>query len=146
MPSRQLPLVGWVLVCVLAGCNPEGKLIGQWEADFSGIKSEAAEAGNPLAAMAATMMSSVKLQSQFNADGTCSVTGSFFGTANTTNGKWRYVRSEGDTLVLMVAMSGGDSERELRVKFIDHDTFEMASPVEATGQSDRMLAFRRTKT
>jgi hypothetical protein len=132
--------------CGLAGCNPAGKLVGKWEADFSSIKTEAADAGNPMAALAAGMMSSVKLQSEFKSDGTCSVTGSFFGQANTTSGKWRYVNSEGDTLVLMVTMDNGSKERELRVKFIDKDTFEMAPPVEAAGQAGKTLAFKRLKT
>lgn len=132
--------------CSLAGCNPAGKLVGKWEADFSGLKAEAADAGNPMAALAAGMMSSVKLQSEFKSDGTCSVTGSFFGQANTTSGKWRFAKSEGDTLVLMVTMDKGSQERELRVKFIDNDTFEMAPPVEAAGQAGKTLAFKRLKT
>jgi hypothetical protein len=103
--------------CGLAGCNPSGKLMGKWEADFSGVQAEVAEAGNPLAAMAVSMMSSVRLQSEFQADGRCSVTGSFFGQANTTSGKWRYVKSEGDTLVLMVTMGSSSQERELKKQF-----------------------------
>jgi hypothetical protein len=137
--------------CILAGCNPAGKLVGKWEADFSGVQADVADTGNPLAAMAAGMMSSVKLQSEFKSDGTCSVTGSFFGQANTTSGKWRYVKSDGDTLVLMVTMdgvAGGKSapEKELRIKFIDHDTFEMAPPSGTAGQPERTLPFKRLKT
>jgi hypothetical protein len=146
MLSRFLLAVVVLAACGLTGCNPAGKLVGKWEADFSGVKSEAADTGNPLAAMAATMMSSVKLQSEFKSDGTCSVTGSFFGQANTTSGTWKYVKSEGDTLVLMVIMDKGSQERELRVKFIDNDTFEMAPPVETAGQAGKTLAFKRLKS
>lgn len=146
MLSRLVLAVLAIAACGLTGCNPAGKLVGKWEADLSGIKSEVADAGNPLAAMAATMMSSVKLQSEFKTDGTCTVTGSFFEQANTTDGKWRYEKSEGDTLVLMVTMGSGTKERELKVRFIDYDTFEMVPPIEAAGQAGKTLAFKRIKT
>lgn len=146
MLSRRVLLASLVLAASsLAGCNPAAKLVGKWDADLSGAAAEVEKTGNPLAAMAAGMMSSVKLQTEFKADGTCTVTGSFFGQSNSTSGKWRYSKSEGDTLVLMVKMDKETTERELRVKFIDHDTFEMVPPVHAGGQAQKSLPFKRVK-
>jgi hypothetical protein len=146
MLSRAL-LACFILIATgLTGCNPAGKLVGKWEADLSGIQTEVAEADIPLASLASSWMSSLKLQSEFSANGTCSFTGSFFGNAKTTNCKWRYVKSEGDTLVLMVAMEQGDKEGVLRVKFIDYDTFEMTPPIEAAAQAGQTLVYKRLKT
>jgi hypothetical protein len=132
--------------CTLAGCNPAAKLIGKWEADFSKVALPAEATGNPLAAMAASMMSSVKLQMEFKGDGTCTVTGSFFGQSNTTTAKWRYLKSEGQTLVLMVKGQNQEKEQELRVNFIDNDTLEMVPPEGTAGPTDQKLPFKRIKT
>ena len=143
MLSRFLLAATLLAAIGLAGCNPAAKAIGKWEADFSKAVAPAEDSGNPLAAMAASMMSSVKLQFEFKADGTCNITGSFFGQSNTSSGKWRYAKTEGQTLVLMVAPSGREEEQELRLDFLDNDHFEMVPPEGTGGRARQKLPFKR---
>ncbi len=143
MLSRPLLAALVLAACSLAGCNPAAKLIGKWEADFSKVAVPAEASGNPLAAMASSMMSSVKLQMEFKSDGTCHVTGSFFGQSKTTSGKWRYSKTDGNALVLLVQAADTDKENELRVNFIDNDHLEMVPPTGAPGQAGQTLPFKR---
>jgi hypothetical protein len=145
MPSRILLASLVLAACGLAGCNPAAKLVGKWDADFSSALADVEKSGNPMAALAAGMMSSFKMQTEFKADGTCSMNGSVFGQSVSAAGKWRYVKTDGDALVLMIKMDKEASERELRVKFVDNDTLEMVPPAEAAGPSQQQLKFKRVK-
>jgi hypothetical protein len=129
----------------LSGCNPAAKLVGKWDADFSSALADVERSGNPMAALAAGMMSSFKLQAEFKSDGTCTMTGSVFGQSISSRGKWRYVKSDGEALVLMVTMDKQPGEKEVRVKFRDNDTFEMVPPTDAGGPSPQQLTFKRVK-
>ncbi len=96
--------------------------------------------------MASSMMSSVKLQTEFKSDGTCNVTGSFFGQSQTTSGTWRYAKTDGEALVLMVKAAGTETEKELRVNFIDNDNLEMVPPAGAPAEAGQKLPFKRVKS
>jgi len=146
MLSRLLLAAVALTTMGLAGCNPAAKVVGKWEADFSKVAMPAENSGNPLAAMAASMMSSVKLQLEFKSDGVLNITGSFFGQSNTSSGKWRYVKTDGSTLVLMVKAKDTDTERELRVNFLDNDNLEMVPPEGAPSQGNQKLPFKRVKS
>jgi hypothetical protein len=130
---------------LLTGCNPAAKVVGKWDADISGAAAEAQKSGNPMAAMAAGMLSMFKLQAEFKADGTCAMNGSVFGQSIATAGKWRYVKSEGEVLVLAIKMDKEAAEKEVRVRFIDGDTLEMVPPTGA-GQGEQQLTFKRVKS
>jgi hypothetical protein len=133
-----------------AGCNPASRLIGTWQLDADKFQTEMSSAGNnPLAgAMAQGVLSMMKfdLQLEFKADGGCAFTGSFLGQSRSTPGTWRYVRTDGDALVLMIKTDEQPAEREVRVKFVDHDRLETIPPVEAAAAiGPKTLSFKRVK-
>ena len=143
MLSRPL-LAALVLAAAgLAGCNPAAKAIGKWEADFSKAVAPAEDSGHPLAAAMASVVSVLEIQWEFKSDGTCAFTGSFFGTSNTSRGNWRYAKSEGKTLILMVRREGSEKEHELRLDFQDNDHFEILPPEGMGGPSNQRLPFQR---
>jgi hypothetical protein len=136
-------LAGLVLTAaLLTGCSPAGKLVGKWEADMSGVQSQIEKSGNPLAGALAGMMSMLKVEAEFKADGTCTIGGSVLGQSGSNSGTWRYVKTDGSVLVVMVKGNGAE-EKELRLNFVDNDHFEMVPP-EGTGGGQK-LPFVRVK-
>ena len=136
-------LAGLVLTAaLLAGCSPAGKLVGKWEADMSQVQAQIEKSGNPLAGALAGMLAMMKVEAEFKADGTCTIGGSVLGQSGSNSGTWRYVKSEGSVLVLMVKGSGAE-EKELRLNFVDNDHFEMVPPAGTGG--DQKLPFVRVK-
>jgi hypothetical protein len=146
MVPRFCLLLALLVPLLLTGCNPAGKLIGAWEIDTEKAKANVQSAGSALAAMEAEMLSMLKVEAQFKDDGTLSMIGSFLGQTHNIAGTWRFLKLDGDALVLMVKMNNETNERELRVRFPDDDHLEMAPPVTA-GSSDpgKTLPFRRLK-
>lgn len=143
-PRLWLPLA--VFVCLaFTGCNPAGKLVGKWEIDADKFKADIAASNNPMAAALSGMIAMVKVEPEFKADGTWTLNmGGPLGSQS-RSGTWKYVKSDGEVLVLNVAMEN-EAERELRVKFIDNDHVQMEPPagsgVPAQGQA---FSFRRVK-
>ena len=149
---QEFPMVSRLLLAavilsapLLVGCgNPAGKLVGKWESDMSGVQSQIEGTGNPLAGALAAMMTALKIEAEFKADGTCSIGGSAFGQSNSAGAKWRYVKSEGNVLVLMIKPDQSGDEKELRVTFTDNDHMEMVSQnPTASGQK---MPFKRVVT
>src|SRR5262245_58965647 len=128
MLTRTLLAVVALTAALLTGCNPAGKLVGKWEADMSHFQAQVEKSGNPMAGALASMMSLVKVEAEFKADGTCTIGGSMLGQSNSAGAKWRYVKSEGNVLVLMLKHDQGTDEKELRVEFVDNDHFKMVPP------------------
>jgi hypothetical protein len=139
----RLPLALLTLaVALLSGCNsPTAKLIGKWEADMSGVQSQIESSGNPLAGALAGMLSMVKVEAEFRGDGTCSIGGSVLGQSNSAAARWRYVKSEGNVLVLQITPEKNGQEQELRITFVDNDHFEMVPPSASGG--GQKLPFKR---
>lgn len=130
-----------------AGCDPGARLHGQWEVDAAGLKSSQPQAAdNPLAGLAANMLSLVQFQLEFKADGTCSATMGMLGQSKTVGGKWRFVKQDGDTITIAVKMEDSSAEREVSVKFADNDHLEMVPPVDSPGAAaGKTLSFVRVK-
>ncbi len=144
MLSRTLLAVVVVTAALLTGCNPAGKLVGKWEVDTNQIQADVEKSGNPLAGALASMMSLVKIEAEFMSDGTCTIGGSMLGQSNSVAAKWRYVKSEGNVLVLMLKPDQGTDEKELRVNFLDNDHFEMVPPSGSVG--GEKMPFKRVKS
>jgi hypothetical protein len=135
-----LTLGSLVLLTLLVGCSPGSQLIGTWEVDTAKIQP-AGGASNPLAAMASGMLSMVKVQTEFKADGEYAMTFSMLGQERSDHGTWRYDRTEGDDLVVKIKTSSVPNEQELRIHFIDREHLEMIPPGPATeGQA---MPFKR---
>jgi hypothetical protein len=137
---------------LLAGCNPASKLVGKWQLEADKVQANLPAIGgdNPMvAAMASQMMSMMKfdIELEFQGDGTCQFAASVLGQSHRTSGKWRYLKTEGDVLVLMVTTAEQPGEREVRLKFVDDDHLETIPPMEAAAASGpKTLPFKRVKT
>lgn len=144
-PRLFLPLA-LLTGLALTGCNPAAKLVGKWEIDADKVKADLAANNNPMAAALGGMMAMVKVEPEFEADGTWTLTmGGPLGSQS-RSGTWKYVKSDGEVLVLNVAMEN-EAERELRVKFIDNDHVQMEPPAGSgvpTSQG-QAFSFRRVK-
>lgn len=137
MSSRLLVAAVVLAACAVSGCNPAARLVGKWDADMTQVnaamdktKESLAQSGNPFGAFASMMIGSMSLSVEFQADGKFSFGGTFMGQSNSVPGTWRYVKSDGDALVLMIKMDNASAEKEIQVKFTDNDHFEMAPPVD----------------
>jgi hypothetical protein len=146
MLSRPLLAALGLAALGLAGCNPAAKAVGKWEVDFSQAAAPAENSAGPLAAAMASMASVLKIQWEFQADGTCHFTGGFVGQSITSSGQWRYAKTDGSALVLMVKRDGDNKEQELRLDFQDHDHFEIVPPEGAGGRPGQKLPFKRIKS
>lgn len=148
---QTLLLLAAMIAPLLAGCNPAGKLVGKWELEADKLQASMPAVGgdNPMvAAMASSMMEMMKFEMdlEFKGDGNCLFTVGMLGQSQSKAGKWRYVRSEGDVLVLMVKTDEQAEEHEVKVKFIDNDHLETIPPVEAASAGGpKALPFRRVK-
>ena len=147
MTSRNLAWIATALLAavVLPGCSPAQKLVGKWQMDTSKAVTQATE-GNPLAAaMAATMMSAMKFELDFQGDGNFAVSYNAFGQTGSESGSWRYLKSDGDVLVLMMKAKSDSAEREVRVRLVDDDHIEMVPPAGAAGETGKAMPFFRVK-
>jgi hypothetical protein len=86
-----------------------------------------------------------KIFLEFEHDGACEVEVKMGGESKKARGKWRYVKKEGDALVLMIKMEKGE-EREARVRFIDRNTMETVPPPvgEEEAWSEQAVKFERS--
>jgi hypothetical protein len=147
VPNLARILLLAALALASAGCNPAAKLIGQWEVDTTQLQAKLGETkGNPLGGMGASMLAMFDFSIEFKSDGTCSAKVSILGQSNTVAGKWRFVKQDGDALVIAIKMDDKPDEREVRVRFSDNDHLEMEPPV-STGPAGegKTLTFVRVK-
>ena len=137
----SLLLVFAALLCT--GCNPAQKIVGVWEMDTQ--KSTAALAGSgPMAAMLSAMTSQLKMEIDFKADGKWSLQFSMPGTSTQSNGTWRFVKQDGQTLTLAVKAENETTEREMLVKMLDDNNIELMPPgIEAGPAAGKTMPMRR---
>lgn len=121
-----MAVAGLAYMVSLTGCSPAAKLVGTWEVDIPAAQKKLE--GDPLSAMAAPLLASMKLNLNFQGDGNCSVEGSFLGQSKTAQGSWRFVKEENKTMLVMVKLEGEQSEREVKITFNDNDHIEMVPP------------------
>jgi len=113
-------------VAFSSGCNPAAKAIGKWEVETDKFQAQLPPTGeNALAAVVAGMSKvlQVRAELEFKADQTWKWELSAIGNTQSMSGTWRYVKTEGDTLVLAAKSSGGE-EQEFKLKFVDKDHIE----------------------
>lgn len=145
MFAHRIPLLSILLLAAatIAGCSPAQNLVGVWKVDTT--KLQEAAKGNPLMAIAAGSLAMIDSQIEFKGDGNFIASASVLGQSKTETGSWRFVKVDGDTLVLMVKGKGAPSESELRVRMVDSQHMEMVPPT-AAGGSDKALPFVRVKS
>lgn len=129
---RSLPFALVVAAgLLLMGCSPGVKMVGTWEVDSEKLQADLAKSagGNPIATLAAGMMSVVEVNLEFKSDGKFAATAKALGQSRTSGGTWRYKETDGDVMVLSMKADDEAAEREVRVRFTDWDHLEMVPPV-----------------
>jgi hypothetical protein len=133
---------------LMAGCNPGIKLVGKWELDSEKMRAKAEQeaGGNPLATLAAGMLSVVETEVEFKADGTFKGSASALGQLQTVTGTWRYSKTDGDDMVIAIKGERDAAEREVRVRFVDWDNIETEAPTGTQGVTGSgTFPFKRKK-
>src|SRR5262245_53491368 len=128
MNTSRLSSLGLAIFAVAfsTGCNPAAKAIGTWEVETDKFQAQLPLTGDNAAAAVLAGMSKllqVRAELEIKADSTWRQEVSVAGNSQSSSGTWRYVKSEGDTLVLAAKSAGGD-EQEFKLKFIDNDHIE----------------------
>lgn len=145
MSPRSLMLIAVAVAAVaMPGCSPASKLVGKWQLDTSEA-TEQLSGGNQTAAALMNLAQAFSMDIEFKGDGNVAVTGSMFGQPHTVQGTWRYVKSEGDILVLMMKPNQDANETEVRVRFVDADRMEMVPPNWNSQTTGKALPFSRVK-
>lgn len=143
-----LPATALTVGLLLSGCSPGIKMVGTWEVDSEKLQADVAKegGGNPLAALAAGMLSVIEAQVEFKADGSFTGTASALGQQRTAKGTWRYAKTDGEDMVLSIKGDNDPAERELRVRFTDWDHIQMVPPIDSGGPiGTGSFPFKRVK-
>jgi hypothetical protein len=155
MTSRCLACAIVLAVSLFAGCNPASKVIGTWDMkleepeDSSGGGGAFGGARIPPALLNAMKP---KMNMEFKENGNCVVEAYAGGNKATGKGKWKYVKTEKDVMVIKVKMDGVSDkeakteyeEKDLRVRFINHNKIETNPlPVAEQPWTEETLTFAR---
>lgn len=124
------------LALLSAGCSPATQVVGTWDLDPNqAIPAEFFESNPLLGAFLA--VGNPQLKPQFQA--TFASEGGFTLLFNAgpvkfeRKGTWRFVKLEGETLLLMVKEAGKTDENELRFRPVDKDHAEMTMEIDLPG-------------
>jgi len=137
-----------LVAATLSGCNPAAKAVGQWELETDKLKlSEPGSDKDAAAAVLASMSLFVKVTAnlEIKADNTWRLEFGAAGPTQSRQGTWKYLETEGETLVLLVQPLS-HQEHKLKLKFIDVDHVE-ASGLLGDGQlGNQVFPLQRKKT
>ena len=128
------------------GCSPATKVVGTWNVDYSqGIPSDFTKANQGLAST--LLLLTPPIDVVFEGTGAYRVSGTFMGQKGEQKGTWRFLKMDGNTLILMVKPTGKADESELRMTFnTDNDHAEISMPMNLLGQQkSASLNFVRAK-
>ncbi|QDU30735.1 hypothetical protein ETAA8_58830 [Anatilimnocola aggregata] len=121
------------LTLLTTGCSPAQQVVGTWNIDPSKpIPAEFFDA-NPLVA---SLMSvgSPEVRVTMNGDGAFSSIAGIGPIKQERTGSWRFVKTEGKTLLLMVKESGKDEETELRFTPLDAEHADLRMELDINGK------------
>lgn len=138
MHRFAIALIGIVLAACVLGCStdPSAKLIGRWEAELAPPTVDTESFGGKLQG---AFLSLMKMTLEFRSDGKLSFAASVMGKESNVLADWKYLRSEGNVLVLAVGRDGKSTET--RVTVVDNDHIELIPP--AGGPATEPLSFKR---
>ena len=153
MTPRCLALALVLAVPLLAGCDPASKVVGTW--DMKAEEPQDPAGGSGLGTYIPPALLNAmkpKMNIEFKQNGSCVVEAYAGGEKAEGRGKWKYVKTAKDMMVLKVKMNGfADEEKkteyeekELRVRFIDHNKIETVPlPVSEEPWTEQTLTFAR---
>lgn len=138
-PSKLLPICFILAFC--AGCgSPASRLIGSWQAE---VVVPAAEPDSFEARLKNAIASALQLSAEFTSDGKLIVRASALGQNREIAGTWKYLKSEGNVMVLEVKPEGQPATTA-RVTVVDNDHIQFVPPDAAAG--GQSLHFKRVRT
>jgi hypothetical protein len=135
----RLSIVALLLLPLCVGCggDPTGRLIGSWEAEIAAPTDDSSSFAEKLSSAFASLL---KVKLDMRPDGTLTFTMSVPGHDQVSNGTWKYLKSEGDVIVLEVTRD--NSSNVNRVTILDNDHFELIRPG-TQGKDKETLKFKR---
>ncbi len=152
MTSRLLALALVLALPLLAGCNPASKVIGTWDMKTETPEQPASSGVGTYIPPAILNAMKHKMNIEFKQSGNC-VVESYAGVEKAEGrGKWKYVKTEKDVVVLKVKMNGLSDkeakteyeEKEIRVRFVNYNTIETVPlPVSEEPWDEQNLTFTR---
>lgn len=134
------------LTLVATGCSPATKVVGTWNADYSsGIPADTTKANPVLSAMLLLLKPPIDIA--FEGTGAYRVSGNYQGRSVEQKGTWRFLKMDGNALILLVKPMNQADESELRMTFTpDNDHAEISMPMKLLGQQNSAsLNFVRAK-
>jgi len=151
MTPRCLAVVLVLAVPLLTGCSPSAKLIGTWDMKTEPVDPAGSGMGTyvPPAILNAIKH---KMNIEFKQTGNCVVESYAGGEKAEGRGKWKYVKTVKDVVVLKVKMDGLSDkeakteyeEKEIRVRFVNYNTIEtIPLPVSDEPWDEQPLTFTR---
>ena len=153
---KQLIVIGIFGAVIAGGLSMTGlynparkKLIGKWDVSFEMTQTDLRQMGvtnNPLVAGAAqTLVNTMQAQMQveFRDDDTASLGVTTFGFLAGDSGTWKVAGRDGDQVKVEIKFSGDEAPKEWTIRFLDDDSFQMASTKDARFPVGQMVVFRR---
>ena len=133
-----------LLACtaILSGCgNPAARLIGTWDAELAApVATDSTESR-----LKNAIVGLMKMRIEFRADGTLQFQASALGYATDIGGTWKYLKSEGNTLVLETKSAQAAASSITRVTFIDDNHIELIPPAGNAAEPMRLGRVVATK-
>ena len=130
--------------------NPARKrLIGKWDITFEMTQTDLRQMGvtnNPLISAAAqgimqTMQATMEVK--FRDDDTIILGVTTFGLFAGESGTWQVAQRDGDQVVLAIKFDEDGAATEWTIKFVDDDTFQLASSQDSRFPASQVVVFRR---
>ncbi len=140
--SRRIVLAACLsgLALLAGGCSPATQVVGTWDIDPNKpMPSEFVEANPLIGAM--LLLGKPQFEITFAGDGSFAVKASIGPAKQDWKGSWRFVKSEGKTLLLMIKRAGETEEDELRFTLVDNEHAEIQVPVDVPGRKRIKPAF-----
>jgi|CXWL01.1.fsa_nt_gi hypothetical protein len=153
---KQLIVIGIFGALIAGGVTLTGfynparaKLIGKWDVSFEMTQTELRQMGvtsNPLVSAAAQTLASAlqaQMQVEFRADDTASLGVKTFGFLAEDSGTWKVAAKDGEQVTLEIKFSDDQAAKQWTIRFLDDNTFQMASNKDSRFPVGQMVVFRR---
>jgi hypothetical protein len=127
-------------------------LIGKWDVSFEMTQTDLRQMGvtnNPLVSATAQTVANVmqaQMQVEFREDDTATLGVTTFGFLAGDTGTWKVAGRDGDQVTVELKFSGDESAKQWTIRFLDDNTFQMASPKDSRFPVGQMVVFRRVAT
>lgn len=156
---KQLIVIGIFGALIVGGISVLGlynpakeKLVGKWDVSFEMTQTDLRQMGvtnNPLvAATAQTLVNTLqtKMRVEFHEDDTARLGVTTFGFLAEDSATWKVAGTEGEQVTIEIKFADEETPKQWTVRFLDDNTFQMASPQGSRFPAGQMVVFRRAVT